>query len=50
MKFALAIIGALVALVFTVVVGTLFGVGRIPGVVEPGYLHPDDLKDQDSKP
>lgn len=42
MKCLLAIIGAACSLLVVVVIGTLFGVGRIPGVVEPGYLHPDD--------
>lgn len=42
MKLALSILGLIASLLVCIVVGTLCGVSRIPGVVEPGYLHPDD--------
>lgn len=42
MKLLFTILMAAFTLLVAVVVGTLCGVSRIPGVVEPGYLHPDD--------
>lgn len=41
----LALLGCIATLLATIIIGTLFGVGRIPGVVEPGYIHTDDLID-----
>lgn len=38
----LVLLGFAASLLFAILVGTICGVSRIPGVVEPGYLHTDD--------
>ena len=44
MKFALSVLGLAASLIACIVVGVVCVVSRIPGVVEPGYLHTDDKK------
>lgn len=45
LAFPLALIGFAASLLFAILVGLICGVERIPGVVEPGYLHTDDKEE-----